>query len=135
MAVQMELKRIIIAETSDQQVIFLKEVAGERTLPIVIGSAEAISIDRRLKNVTFPRPQTHQLLADVINKMDGKLERIVINDLQNHTFYARLIIRQGGRSVEVDCRPSDAVALSVPNNVPIFVAEHVLEEVGRENEL
>lgn len=135
MAVAMELKRIIIAETSEQQIIFLKEVDGERTLPIVIGSAEALAIDRRLKGTAFVRPQTHQLLLSVIEKLGGKLERIVINDLQSHTFFAQLIIRQNGRAVEVDCRPSDAIALSVPNTIPIFVADHVLEEVGREGDL
>ena len=66
----------------------------------------------------------------MIEKLDGQLERIVINDLQDHTFYARLVIRHDGKMVEVDSRPSDAIALGVANNVPIFVAEHVLDEVG-----
>jgi bifunctional DNase/RNase len=130
MAVQVELKRIIITETSDQQVIYLKEVNGERAFPIVIGSNEAFAIDRRLKGQPTPRPQTHELLSSVIEKLDGQLERIVINDLQDHTFFARLVIRHGGKTVEVDSRPSDAIALGVANNVPIFVAEHVLDEVG-----
>lgn len=130
MAVQVELKRIIIAETSDQQVIYLKEVEGERSFPIVIGSTEALAIDRRLKGQQTPRPQTHELLSDVIEKLAGKLERIVINDLQDHTFFAKLVIRHEGKSIEVDSRPSDAIALGVANNVPIFVAEHVLDQVG-----
>ena len=130
MAVQVELKRIIITETSDQQVIFLKEVAGERTFPIVIGSSEAFAIDRRLKGQPTPRPQTHELLSSVIEKMEGKLERILINDLQDHTFFARLVIRHQGKTIEVDSRPSDAIALGVANNVPIYVAEHVMDEVG-----
>ncbi len=133
MAVQVELKRIIISETSDQQFIFLKEVDGQRTLPILIGSAEALAIDHRLKGTPFPRPQTHQLLSSVIEQLGGKLERIVISDLQDHTFFARLIIRQNGHSIEIDSRPSDAIALGVANQVPIFVAEHVLDEVGGEN--
>lgn len=133
MALQVELKRIIISETSDQQFIFLKEVDGQRVLPILIGSAEALAIDHRLKGTPFPRPQTHQLLCNVIEQLGGKLERIVISDLQDHTFFARLIIRQNGRSIEVDSRPSDAIALGVANQVPIFVAEHVLDEVGGEN--
>jgi bifunctional DNase/RNase len=127
----MELKRIIITETSDQQVIYLKELDGERTFPIVIGSNEALAIDRRLKGMQTPRPQTHDLLSDVIEKLDAKLERIVINDLQHHTFFAKLVVRQNGKSVEIDCRPSDAIALGVANSVPIFVAEHVLEQVER----
>ena len=130
MAVQVELKRIIITETSDQQVIYLKEVEGERSFPIVIGATEALAIDRRLKGIPTPRPQTHELLSAVIEKLDARLERILINDLQDHTFFAKLVIRQNGKSVEVDSRPSDAIALGVANNVPIFVAEHVLNEVG-----
>ncbi len=130
MAVQVELKRIIITETSDQQVIYLKEVEGERSFPIVIGSTEALAIDRRLKGQATPRPYTHELLSSVIEKMEGRLERIVINDLQEHTFFAKLIIRQNGKSLEIDSRPSDAIALGVANNVPIFVAEHVMDEVG-----
>ncbi len=130
MSVQVELKRIIITETSDQQVIYLKEVSGERAFPIVIGSNEAFAIDRRLKGQPTPRPQTHELLANVIEKLDGKLERIVINDLQDHTFFARLVVRHNGKTVEIDCRPSDAIALGIAGNVPIFVAEHVLNQVG-----
>jgi uncharacterized protein len=130
MAVQVELKRIIITETSDQQVIYLKEVEGERSFPIVIGATEALAIDRRLKGIPTPRPQTHELLSAVIEKLDARLERILINDLQDHTFFAKLVIRQNGKSVEVDSRPSDAIALGVANDVPIFVAEHVLNEVG-----
>ena len=130
MAVQIEQKRIIITETSDQQVIYLKEVVGERSFPIVIGTNEAAAIDRRLKGEPTPRPYTHELLASVIEKLDGKLERIVINDLQDHTFFARLVIRQQGKTIEIDCRPSDAIALGVASSVPIFVAEHVMDEVG-----
>jgi uncharacterized protein len=130
MAIQVELKRIIITETSDQQVIYLKEVVGERAFPIVIGNNEALAIDRRLKGHPTPRPQTHELLASVIEKLDGRLERIVINDLQDHTFFARLIIRHQGKTVEIDCRPSDAIALGVAGNIPVFVAEHVMDEVG-----
>src|SRR5207344_3054250 len=104
MAVQVELKRIIITETSDQQVIYLKEVNGERAFPIVIGSNEAFAIDRRLKGQPTPRPQTHELLSSVIEKLDGTLERIVINDLQDHTFFAKLVIRHQGKTVEIDSR-------------------------------
>src|SRR3954469_25353805 len=130
MSVQVELKRIIITEASEQQVIYLKEVAGERAFPIVIGSTEAVAIDRRLKGQPTPRPQTHELLSSVIEKLDGQLERIVINDLQDHTFFARLVIRHHGKTVEIDSRPSDAIALGVATDVPIFVAEHVMDEVG-----
>lgn len=131
MAIQVELKRIIITETSEQQVIYLKEVEGDRRFPIVIGKPEADAISRRLRGLPPPRPQTHELLSDVIEKLGGTLERILINDLQDHTFFARLVIRQNGKTVEIDSRPSDAIALGIANTVPIYVAEHVLDEVGQ----
>jgi bifunctional DNase/RNase len=131
MAVQMELHRIIISENTDSQIIVLKEVDGERSFPIVIGNAEAYAIDRRLKGIPTPRPLTHDLLANVIENLGGSLDRIEINNLQDHTFFARLHIRQNGRDVEIDSRPSDAIALGAAATVPIFVADHVLEEVSR----
>ena len=129
MSVQMELYRIIISEMQDQQIIMLKEVDGERTFPIVIGSGEAYAIDRRLKGILHPRPLTHDLLAAVIEQLGGAIERIEINNLQDHTFFARIHIRQNGTTVKVDSRPSDAIALGVATSVPIYVAEHVLDAV------
>ncbi len=131
MPVVMELARIIISEMQEQQVIVLKEVVGERAFPIVIGSGEAYAIDRRLKGLQTPRPLTHDLLATVIEEMGGKLEAIEINNLQERTFFARLVIRQDARTVKIDCRPSDAIALGIATNVPILVAEHVLDQAGQ----
>jgi bifunctional DNase/RNase len=130
MDVRVDLARIIITETSDQQVIVLKEREGDRQFPIVIGSYEAFAIDRRLKGVEVPRPLTHDLLANVIEALHGEMERIVVCDLRHGTFFARLIIRHDGELIEVDSRPSDAIALGVAMDVPIFVAEHVLREVA-----
>lgn len=127
--VQMDLKRIIISESGDQQVIILKERFGERTFPILIGTPEAIAIDRRLRGIPTVRPLTHDLMSSIINQMHGVLEKIVINDLQDHTFFAKLHIRQNGGVIEVDSRPSDAIALGVANNTSIYVADHVLDEV------
>ncbi len=129
MSVQMELYKIIISEMAEQQIIWLKEVDGERKFPIVIGNPEAMAIDRRLKGHIHPRPLTHDLLANVIEAMGGTIDRIEINNLQDHTFYARIHIRQNGKTLEVDSRPSDAIALGIATSVPIFVAEHVLEQV------
>jgi len=129
MDVEMELSRIIIQETADQQIIVLKEVDGERTFPIVIGNAEAYAIDRRLKGFETPRPLTHDLIHNVISEMGGTLERIIINDLRDHTFFALLIVRQNDELIEVDTRPSDAIALGVAQGTPIFVADHVLDDV------
>ena len=129
MSVPMELYKIIISEMMDQQIIMLKEVDGERKFPIVIGSSEAMAIDRRLKGIPTPRPLTHDLLANVIESMGGAIEKIEINDLENHTFFARIFIRTDGQVLEIDSRPSDAIALGIATTVPIFVAEHVLDEV------
>jgi bifunctional DNase/RNase len=129
MSIQMELHKIIISEMQDQQIIMLKEVDGERTFPIVIGSGEAYAIDRRLKGIPTPRPLTHDLLANIIDHLGGEISQIEINDLENHTFFARIHIKQNGRTLEVDSRPSDAIALGIATSVPIFVAEHVLDQV------
>ena len=131
-AVQMELTRIIINETSDSHIIFLKEVDGERMFPIVIGFFEASSIERRVKNVTTQRPLTHDLLANAIDLLGGDLQDIYINELREHTYFAKLRIRREGELVEVDSRPSDAIALAVTVDVPIYVADDILDEVGQQ---
>jgi bifunctional DNase/RNase len=128
----MELKRIIISEIHEQQVITLKEVDGDRSFPIVIGIFEATSIDRRVKGITNPRPLTHDLVANTIDQMGGELQDVYINDLREHTYFAKLRVRQEGELVEVDCRPSDAIALAVTAKVPIYVAVDVLGEVWGE---
>ena len=131
MDVRMNLARIVIQDTSEQQIIFLRECDGDREFPIVIGDAEALAIDRRLKGYKKARPMTHDLLADTFERLGGELEKIVINDLKNHTFYAKLVLRANGEIVEIDSRPSDAIALGVASDAPIFVSEHVLREVCR----
>jgi len=129
-AVQMELTRIIISENNEQQIIFLKEVDGDRTFPIVIGIFEATSIDRRVKNLPAPRPLTHDLLASTIDLLGGELQDIFISELRDHTYFAKLRIRHEGELIEVDSRPSDAIAVAVTVDVPIYVSEDVLNEVG-----
>jgi len=127
--VEMELTRIIISETSDQQHIVLKEKGGVRELPIVIGIYEATAIDRGVKQIQTLRPLTHDLVRSVIGGFGARLERVVISDLRESTFYATLVIAQNGEVVEVDSRPSDAIAVAVQDGTPIFVEEKVLEEV------
>lgn len=131
MLVRMDLARTIIVETSDSQVIILKERDGDRHLPILIGINEALAIDRRLKGLRTPRPMTHDLLANVVESLGGELEKIIVSDLRDHTFYATLIIRRNGELIEVDSRPSDAVALGVASGTPIYVESHVLEEASK----
>jgi len=111
------------------QIIELSEVEGDRTFPIVIGLPEAFAIDRRLKNIEIVRPQTHDLMASIITQLGGTLKSIIINDLSNQTFYAKLLIDQDGDVIEVDSRPSDAIAIGVAEDVPIYVAEHVLAQM------
>jgi len=132
MTVRMELSRIFIRELKDLQFIELQEVEGERSFPIAIGLPEAQAIERRLKGLEPPRPQTHDLLATTIASLGGTLEHIVIHDLNDNTFFARLVIKQNGREIEIDSRPSDAIALGVAGNVPIFVEEKVLEAASSE---
>ena len=131
MPVQMELSRIIISEINDQQVIYLKEVNGDRQFPILIGIFEATSIDRRVKKMPSPRPLTHDLVAGVIEAMGGELRDVYVSELRDHTYYAKLRIKHEGEIVEVDSRPSDAIAVAVTVDVPIFVAEDVIEEAGQ----
>jgi bifunctional DNase/RNase len=125
----MELKRIVISEIHEQQMIMLKEVDGDRSFMIMIGIFEATSIDRRVKSLPSPRPLTHDLVTSVIDTLGGELRDIFISELKDHTYYAKLRIRQNGEMVEVDSRPSDAIALAVTASVPIYVSEEVLEEV------
>jgi len=129
MEVRCDLVKIMISETEDHQIIVLQESGGQRAFPIVIGFFEAAAIDRRLKGHVLPRPMTHDLLASVIERMGGRLARIVVTDLRHHTFYANLVVESDGDEVHIDARPSDAIALAVANNTPIFVEDHVLEEV------
>ena len=131
MDVEVELSRIIINETSDQQIIVLKERNGERSFPIIIGIVEIFAIDRRLKGIQSPRPMTHDLIDNVIDGLGVKVDKIVISDLRNHTFYAKIHLSSDGRIVEVDSRPSDAIALGVGSNAPIYVAEHVLDKTSQ----
>lgn len=127
MEVRMDLARIVIRETQERQLIVLRERNGTRTLHIVIGLTEALAIDRRLKGLHTQRPMTHDLLANVIDALSAELEKIVVNDLHDRTFYARLILRSHNELVEVDSRPSDAIALGVATDVPIYVEDEVLD--------
>ena len=143
MTVRMELSRILIRELTDYQVIELREVSGNgtpledlRTFPIVIGLPEAQAIERRLSGVPVKRPQTHDLLANMLDALNASLESVSITDLSDQTFYAVLAISDAnGDIVEVDARPSDAIALGIGLSVPIYVAEHVLAQATSVNPL
>jgi hypothetical protein len=125
----MELRRIVISEIHDQQFIVLKEVEGDRSFPIVIGVFEASSIDRRVKGLNAPRPLTHDLLVNIIEQLSGEVQDVYISELREHTYYAKLRIRQEGELIEIDARPSDAIAVAVSVKCPIYVSEEVMSEV------
>ncbi len=131
MPVAMELSRIIISEINEQQVIYLKEIDGDRTFPILIGIFEATSIDRRVKGYESPRPLTHDLVCNVVENLGGELQDVVINKLEEHTYFSLLRIRHEGELIEIDARPSDAIAVAVTcqPNLPIYVNEEVLDDV------
>lgn len=136
MPVPMELSRIILSEINEQQFIFLKEIDGERTFPIVIGLYEAVSIQRQVKGDTWPRPQTHDLIVHIVDSLGAEFQDVVINELKDHTYYARLRVRQNGELVEIDARPSDAIAVAVRCDpvLPIYVNEDVLNDVIEEQQ-
>jgi bifunctional DNase/RNase len=128
--VRLDLVRLIISEVHDQQVVFLREVAGRRSFGIVIGIFEATNLDRRLKGVPSPRPLTHDAWADTVGALGGRVQDVLIHDLRDHTYYTSARIVQSGRVVAVDVRPSDGVALAVTLGVPVLAAGRLLEEVA-----
>jgi bifunctional DNase/RNase len=132
MPVAMELSRIIISEINSEQVIYLKEIDGERTFPILIGIFEATSIDRRVKRHETPRPLTHDLLVNAVEQLGGEFQDVVISELKDHTYYAVLRVRHEGELIEIDARPSDAIAVAVTCSpqLPIYVSEDVLTDVA-----
>lgn len=132
MLVQMELSRILIHERKAEQLIELREadanLEAPRSFPIVIGIVEAAAIGRRLEGMELPRPMTHDLLANTIDGLGATLEAITIIDLIDGAFIAQLsIARPDGNLVHIDARPSDAIALGIANNTPIFAEESVIE--------
>ena len=132
MLVRMTLARIVIVDSEDEKMsmIVLREAEGERAFPILIGIHEAYAIDRRTKRVMVQRPMTHDLIDQIIGGLDCTLDQIVINELRDSTFYAKLVLRRnGGEMIEIDSRPSDAIAIGAGTETPIFVDESVLREV------
>jgi bifunctional DNase/RNase len=127
----MALARIVIVDSDDEKMsmIVLREVDGDRAFPILIGIHEAYAIDRRTKRVMAQRPMTHDLIERMIQKMNYRLEQIVISELRESTFYAKMVLRRNGELFEIDSRPSDAIAVGAGTDAPIFVDDSVLREV------
>ena len=127
--IEVKVVNVAIDANSKMPVMVLKEKTGEKTLPIWIGLFEAQAIALALENVKPPRPLTHDLTKSLIEKLEGKVDKVVISDLKNNTFYAQILIKKNGESIKVDSRPSDAIALALRLNVPIFIDETVLDKV------
>ena len=128
--IEVFVESIRVNMTNYKRVVMLKEKTAQRYLPIWIGHFEADAIAIPMQNVPVSRPLTHDLLGSVIASLGGKVTQVVINELADETFFAKLIIDADGRHVEVDSRPSDAIALAIRAKVPIFVEDAVLDQAG-----
>ncbi|MCX5687982.1 MAG: bifunctional nuclease family protein [Candidatus Omnitrophica bacterium] len=128
--VEMELNKIRIDENRGEQVIVLKEKDGLRILPIVIGIMEVTAIKMKISGVNPPRPMTHDLFYNAITQLGAKIDKIIINKLENNTFFAKLIILADSRILEIDARPSDSIAIAIRAKSQIFVDEQILENIS-----
>jgi hypothetical protein len=127
---EMTIESIRVSLMNYQRVVILKEKDADRYLPIWIGPAEADAIAVKLQDVSVPRPLTHDLLNSVISDLGAAVNSVIVSDLNNDTFYAKIMLQVDGRTLEVDSRPSDAIALAVRAQAPIFAEESVLDKAG-----
>ena len=128
--VEVEIDSIRVSLMSQQRIVILKELGSERFLPIWIGPYEAEAITLSLQDVEVQRPLTHDLLRNVLTQLGAEVLRVNITELRDEVFYARIIIQVNGTEMEIDSRPSDAIALAVRVHVPVFVAEEVMDEAS-----
>jgi len=124
----MSIKGLMLDPVSNSPIVVLKDEEEKFFLPIWVGIFEANAIALQLENVTTPRPMTHDLLRNMISELDARVIRVVINDLRDSTFFAQIRLITGGRTLELDARPSDAIALALRTEAPIFVAQEVLDQ-------
>jgi bifunctional DNase/RNase len=127
MEIEMTIKGLMIDPVTNMPIVVLRDLKGERVLPIWVGIFEANAIALQMENVQTPRPMTHDLLTSVIGRMDGRVTRIIVCDLKDNTFYASVVIQVAGHDLVVDARPSDAIALALRAGSPIFVDELVFQ--------
>ncbi len=130
--IEVTVDSIRVSLISQHRVVVLKEVGSERYLPIWIGPCEADAITIGLQGMDIPRPLTHDLLKAVVDELGAEISHILVNDLRDDTFYARIVMDVNGRHAEIDARPSDAIALAVRAGVPIYVTEAVMDRAGVE---
>jgi uncharacterized protein len=128
--IELSVYAVLYSLLSRYRVVLLKEIREERYLPIWIGMNESEAIAIKLQGAQVPRPMTHDLLNNVIGELEGTLQYIVVNDLTEHTFFARLAVERNGDLVLIDSRPSDAIALAVRASVPIYAEESVMDKAG-----
>ena len=128
--VEMTIESIRVNMMNYQRVVILREKGTELYLPIWIGPAEADAIAIKLQGVDVPRPMTHDLLNSIISALGASVNSIIVSDLQNDTFYAKVILDVNGKQIEIDSRPSDAMAIAVRTQAPIYAAESVLDKAG-----
>jgi bifunctional DNase/RNase len=128
MAIEMTIKGLMIDPVSQMPIIILKNSKGDSILPIWVGVFEANAIAMQLEKVVSPRPMTHDLLRSVIEHLRAQVRRVVITNLENNTFFASIHLQRSGEAFEVDARPSDAMALALRANAPIFVEQQVLDK-------
>ncbi len=128
--IEVTIETIQVSLVSPHRIVVLKERGAERYLPIWIGACETEAISMRLQGVEPPRPMTHDLILNLLELMDGELKYVYVSALTNDTFYGRLVVIRQGQRTEVDCRPSDAMAIAVRALVPIYVAESVMDQAG-----
>ena len=126
--VPMSIKGLMLDPVSNSPIVVLKDEDEKFFLPIWVGIFEANAIALQLENVTTPRPMTHDLLRNLISELDARVTRVVINDLRDSTFFAQIRVIAGQRTMEIDARPSDAIALALRTEAPIFVAQSVLDQ-------
>ena len=127
MQIEMTIKGLMIDPATNSPIVVLRDLEGQRVLPIWVGVFEANAIAVQIENVSLPRPMTHDLLRNVITDLHGEIERVVVCDLRDNTFFAIIHLLVHGERVAIDSRPSDAIALALRAKAPIFVEEHVID--------
>jgi len=127
MQIEMSIKGLMVDPISNMPIVILRDKEGTRTLPIWVGMFEANAIALQIENIATPRPMTHDLLRNVIHDLKANVEKVVVCDLQDGTFYALIYLRVNGESLAIDSRPSDAIALALRTRAPIFVEETVID--------
>jgi bifunctional DNase/RNase len=127
MEIEMTIKGLMIDPITNMPIVILKDKEGERVLPIWVGVFEANAIALQIENISTPRPMTHDLLKNILSEIEADVQRIVVSDLRDNTFYAMIYLDRNGETIAIDARPSDAIALALRTRSPIFVEDSVVE--------